>query len=886
MRLAVISDIHANDVALRTALYDAAQCGVDVYASLGDVVGYGPSPAECVRLARDSFSVSLLGNHDAAVCGLRGISDFSDYAAEAVRVQRKQLGPVEKTYLKLLPLVWHEGDVAMAHGDFTAPGEFRYVDDEHTAAANFAARSERVMFIGHTHEPGVWMLDETGSVTRLPAADIKLLPNRRYIINPGTVGYPRGGTDVCGTYAIYDDKANAVYFRKVPFDMNAYSRALRAVGRNVERSKAAGRIRRVIMAAVGTILGVVALGLLALLFQRMAYDKGKDNTPERKFVEVVTTNRVIRLVAQEVVTTNRVVRIIDNIVVTNYIVEVRRDGLLVSSKTLPPPPSTQDEGQVVDVGNHPERKAVEGQAEACKSKHDVVTMPTKEEMAKVQPIVNNLMAPLIGKYRIGKMSASEVADGAMAFVAEAEDVAAKFILLRGAVHYYTMGRKYDRAADAVEEIMKLVPDIPPADLSAITSKAMSGASKRNAPRLAALDKLAKYRAAMAVRLKSLEREIKAKPQDIRLKRACAELLAATGDWNAALGEFAKLDGEIGKMAAAESDGPGENVTFADFWWSYTPLVKDVQDAIRSHAAKLYGKALDNGELSGLKKTLAAKRLEELESSNVLVPEGKPKVEYKFNYRLDDKGYAILCGEPCVSPKPEGVLVIPDKIDGHTVTKIDGVAFRGCDKMTRIVLPPHLDEIMGPAGSGFRKPGATFASCNNLDAIDIAKSNPKYTSERGVLYSKDKKTLIAYPKTRSEIVLVRECTTIGCSAFRDCQSFRTVRIPDSVQGIYYWVFEGCGHLEVVEFPKSFKGWLGAYVFERCKNLKKVVFHGDAPTAYVRRTKGRQNFLHGAPGGIVIEVEKGSRGWNGKGSTDLPDLWPLHGNPKRPIRYIQK
>lgn len=123
MKLAVISDIHANDVALRTALHDAAQCGVDVCASLGDIVGYGPSPVESVHLAHDSFTVSVLGNHDAAVRGLRGISDFSDYAAEAVRVQRRQLGVVERTYLKLLPLVWNEGDVAMTHGDFTATGE-------------------------------------------------------------------------------------------------------------------------------------------------------------------------------------------------------------------------------------------------------------------------------------------------------------------------------------------------------------------------------------------------------------------------------------------------------------------------------------------------------------------------------------------------------------------------------------------------------------------------------------------------------------------------------------------------------------------------------------------------------------------------------------------
>ncbi len=325
MRLAVISDIHANDVALRTALYDAAQCGADVYASLGDIVGYGPSPAESVCLARDSISVSILGNHDAAVCGLRGISDFSDYAAEAVRVQRGQLGPVEKTYLKLLPLVWHEGDVAMAHGDFTAPGEFLYIENENSAAANFAARPERIMFVGHTHTPCVWMFDETGSVTKLPPQNFKPLPNRRYIVNPGTVGFPRGGADVCGTYVIYDDKEEAVYFRKVPFDMNAYSRALRAVGRDVERSRAARRIRSALSTAMAVVLGVAALGVGALFFQKMAYDSRKRGVEtERKYVEVVTTNRVVQVV--------------DKVTITNYVIEVWANGKLKSSRTLDKPP--------------------------------------------------------------------------------------------------------------------------------------------------------------------------------------------------------------------------------------------------------------------------------------------------------------------------------------------------------------------------------------------------------------------------------------------------------------------------------------------------------------------------------------------------------------------
>ena len=335
MKLAVISDIHANDVALRAALHDAVQCGVDVCASLGDIVGYGPSPVKSVHLAHDSFTVSVLGNHDAAVCGLRGISDFSDYAAETVRIQRRQLGVVERTYLKLLPLVWNEGDVAMAHGDFTAPGEFRYIDDERAAAANFAARPERIMFVGHTHQPCVWMLDEMGLVTMLPAADFKLLPNRRYIINPGTVGYPRGGAYVCSTYVIYDDEASAVYFRKVPFDMNAYSSALRTVWCRAESESQSRRARSAVLKKVMAVLGVVVLGLLALLFHGKPHDKMAEGASERKYVEVVTTNRVIQVV--------------DKVTITNYVIEVWANGVLKSSRTLDKPPDRSDEKYALSI---------------------------------------------------------------------------------------------------------------------------------------------------------------------------------------------------------------------------------------------------------------------------------------------------------------------------------------------------------------------------------------------------------------------------------------------------------------------------------------------------------------------------------------------------------
>ena len=276
----------------------------------------------------------------------------------------------------------------------------------------------------------------------------------------------------------------------------------------------------------------------------------------------------------------------------------------------------------------------------------------------------------------------------------------------------------------------------------------------------------------------------------------------------------------------------------------------------------------------------------LRGSGALAASVASNVEYKFNYKLDDKGNAILCGSPCVSPKPEGVLVVPDKIDGHTVTKIANVAFLGCDKMTRIELPPHLEDILHESHT-MRCPGQIFQGCFALQAIEISKTNPKYTSENGVLYTKDKKCLIAYPKSRSQITLARETTEVGWNAFDSC-TFKTVRIPDHVENIGFWAFCRCQFLEIVEFPESVK-WVGTYAFHYCTNMKKVVFYGDAPGVPPqkanRSSKRRENLFRGSSEDLVVEVKKGSQGWKAEGSTELPERWPTTGNVSRPIRHIQ-
>lgn len=511
-------------------------------------------------------------------------------------------------------------------------------------------------------------------------------------------------------------------------------------------------------------------------------------------------------------------------------------------------------------------------------------MPTQAELDKVQPLVNELMGPLVRDYKAKKKLPVEVGDGAVSLVAEADSVAAKFVLLKGAVFYYTRAKEYDKAADAIESIMELVPDIPSKTLYEITSKAAAGATVKTAPRLVALNKSAQKRTAVAAHLSSVKKQLRTTPADLKLIRQHAELLAAMENWEAALAEFSKLGGEIGKMASADADAKGNGTELADFWWSYTPKAPEAKEAIREHAASLYQKAIDHGELDGLKLTLAERRIAEISESN---PQAvASKIEYKFNYRLNDKGEAFLCcpkrDVPCVSPKPEGPLVIPAEIDGHKVVGLDDAAFTGCDKMTRIMLPKHLREHGWYWGCEY--PGGSFHFCRSLSRIDVAKDNPNFTSVDGVWYTKDKKTLLAYPKTRSEIKLVRECHHILGGAFDSC-CFVSAKVPEGIDGMHYWVFINCSDLETIDFPKSFTNWIGAYCFGGCPKLRTVRFHGDAPTAYVRRNSSRNNCMSWAPDGLVIEVKKGTKGWNGKGSTDLPERWPLDGSDSRPIRYIQ-
>lgn len=235
MKHAVISDVHANESALAKVLADARAAGADDFVCLGDVVGYGPSPSEAVALVRSSCRVVIAGNHDDAVSGRGGAEEFIDLAGDAAARHREALSADDIAWLKGLPYTCQFGGAVAAHGDLFDPPKFYYVESESDAKATFDATDVQIVFVGHTHVPCIFLTGQSGVVYRTDPQDFTLEDGKRYIVNPGSVGYPRECDGKClSTYVIYDDAEGTVEFRSLPF----------AVSSVMQRGRPAGKARK------------------------------------------------------------------------------------------------------------------------------------------------------------------------------------------------------------------------------------------------------------------------------------------------------------------------------------------------------------------------------------------------------------------------------------------------------------------------------------------------------------------------------------------------------------------------------------------------------------------------------------------------------------------
>lgn len=226
MRYAIVSDIHANLQAWQAVMADCSGESVDHVICLGDVVGYGPAPAETLAAVRKAACALALGNHDAAAIGTLDPERFIEFAQKTSKRAALALPEEAKDFLKGCPLILLGEGFAATHGSFLLPDEYYYVVTERDAELAFKVQPERVLFVGHTHHPCIFERNEkTGEITKLPPEDFKLKEGFRYLVNPGSVGFPRE-SDIRAAYVIFDSFADEVVFRRVAYDLKLFRTAV------------------------------------------------------------------------------------------------------------------------------------------------------------------------------------------------------------------------------------------------------------------------------------------------------------------------------------------------------------------------------------------------------------------------------------------------------------------------------------------------------------------------------------------------------------------------------------------------------------------------------------------------------------------------------------
>ncbi len=230
MLYAIVSDIHANAQAWAAVQLDFASLGADRVICLGDVVGYGPDPADVLASTYASVHHFVLGNHDAALCGRMNAGLFSGDARTILDWTRGRLDRKARALMATWPLSLRGPGFRCAHGEFAEPASFRYVLEPETALPSWARTRERLLFVGHSHCPGVYLLGASGTPRRVEAQDLVVESDRRTLVNVGSVGQPRDG-DPRACYCLYDPGRRAVYFRRIPFDLDAYRAAVCRAGR-------------------------------------------------------------------------------------------------------------------------------------------------------------------------------------------------------------------------------------------------------------------------------------------------------------------------------------------------------------------------------------------------------------------------------------------------------------------------------------------------------------------------------------------------------------------------------------------------------------------------------------------------------------------------------
>ena len=229
MRYGLISDIHGNLEALEAVLETLAKEGVDAYLCMGDIVGYGANPKECIKKVRSiEPKVLIAGNHEWGTLGLLELDYFSELARQAVIWTKGILNADELEYLGSFKLLAADKKLTLVHGSLEEPEEFNYVFDSNDAGGTFRLLKTQLCFVGHSHVPGIFYFDGKvpGAINDVKA---KIGPGKKYVINIGSIGQPRDG-DPRASFAIYDEDKKTVEIKRVAYDIEKAQTKILAAG--------------------------------------------------------------------------------------------------------------------------------------------------------------------------------------------------------------------------------------------------------------------------------------------------------------------------------------------------------------------------------------------------------------------------------------------------------------------------------------------------------------------------------------------------------------------------------------------------------------------------------------------------------------------------------
>jgi predicted phosphodiesterase len=231
MKYGILGDIHSNLSALQAVLECFRKESVDRIISVGDVVGYGAAPRECIELVRSVNAIVVKGNHDAACVGEIDIRYFNNYARDAVRWTQGELSEKDCKWLASLPFTSDLEHCCVGHGTYHRPELFDYIQGPSDADPSLDAMTLPVCFVGHTHVPVALMRlkDDPLRTAYTVDKEIDLSESIRVLVNVGSVGQPRD-EESQAAYAIFDSDAERVWIRRTAYDIDREARRIRAAG--------------------------------------------------------------------------------------------------------------------------------------------------------------------------------------------------------------------------------------------------------------------------------------------------------------------------------------------------------------------------------------------------------------------------------------------------------------------------------------------------------------------------------------------------------------------------------------------------------------------------------------------------------------------------------